>query len=425
MIQLFKDANIDWLHWKWLFITLSVVLLTLGAISTVRVGFNLGVEFAGGSLINVKFVQQPDSERIRQALARKGVDTSKVTIQRVTSSNIGYQLLIRTPQIGGAETEGAGIDAGKKATIAALKELDPSAGTSARTEVNNTGAAELADDLMTKDPLTLKPSAGASIAGATYNAMAARIVQYRDKEHGGIITNLSEIPFASVSELTDQQKQQLKDHAAGYLALGGFNIVSVDSVGPQAGAELRERALYVTLAALVGMLVYVAFRFEWIYGVAAVLAVFHDVLITLGFFSITHKEVSLSVIAALLTLVGYSMNDTIVVFDRVRENMHLRRRADLRVLVNDSINQTLSRTVLTSGLTMIAVLALYVFGGEVLNGFAFALLIGIIIGTYSSIAIAAPIMIWWKLIRERSTAKERMSVRAKEVSARAMDARNL
>lgn len=425
MIQLFKDANFDWLRWKWLFITLSVLLMTWGAISTVRSGFNLGVEFAGGSLINVKFVQQPDPERIRQALAHKGIDTTKVTIQRVTSSRVGSQLLIRTPQIGSAETEGAGIDAGKRATIAALKELDFSSGQGNKIEVNNVGTKELADELIAQDPLSLRSSAGESIAGTTYNALASRIVQFRDKEHGGIVTDIAEIPFESVSELTDQQKRQLKERASESLALGGFNVVSVDSVGPQAGAELRERALYVTLAALVGMLVYVAFRFEWIYGVAAVLAVFHDVLITLGFFSITHKEVSLSVIAALLTLVGYSMNDTIVVFDRVRENLHGRRREDLGVLVNDSINQTLSRTVLTSGLTMIAVLALYVFGGEVLNGFAFALLIGIIIGTYSSIAIAAPIMIWWKMFRERLAARARAQTRTKESSARAADARNL
>jgi preprotein translocase subunit SecF len=141
------------------------------------------------------------------------------------------------------------------------------------------------------------------------------------------------------------------------------------------------------------MLVYLAFRFEWIYGVAAVVTVFHDTLITVGAFSLTNKDISLTVIAAILTLVGYSNNDTIVVFDRIRENLKLMRREKLSDIVNRSINQTLSRTVLTAGLTFLTVLALYLFGGEVLRGFSLALVIGILIGTYSSIAIAAPILV--------------------------------
>ena len=141
---------------------------------------------------------------------------------------------------------------------------------------------------------------------------------------------------------------------------------------------------------LLGMLVYLGFRFEWIYGVAAVVTVFHDTLITVGAFSLANKEISLTVIAAILTLIGYSNNDTIVIFDRIRENLKLMRREKLSEIVNRSINQTLSRTILTAGLTFLTVLALYLFGGEVLHGFSFALVIGILIGTYSSIAIAAP-----------------------------------
>ena len=141
------------------------------------------------------------------------------------------------------------------------------------------------------------------------------------------------------------------------------------------------------------MLVYLGFRFEWIYGVAAVVTVFHDTLITVGAFSLTNKEISLTVIAAILTLIGYSNNDTIVIFDRIRENLKLMRREKLSDVVNRSINQTLSRTILTAGLTFLTVLALYLFGGEVLHGFSFALVIGILIGTYSSIAIAAPILV--------------------------------
>src|SRR6266542_2053896 len=175
-----------------------------------------------------------------------------------------------------------------------------------------------------------------------------------------------------------------------------YKIIGTDAVGAVAGAQLRNKAIAVTLAALVGILMYIAFRFEWTYGAAAVIAVFHDVLVTLGFFSIFQWEVSLTVIAALLTLVGFSVNDTIVVFDRIRENRRLHRRDSLYKVTNDSINQTLSRTVITSGLVFLSVLAMVLFGGEVLRGFSLALLIGITFGTYSSIAIASPIMVWWE-----------------------------
>jgi preprotein translocase subunit SecF len=146
--------------------------------------------------------------------------------------------------------------------------------------------------------------------------------------------------------------------------------------------------------------VYIAFRFEWIYGVAAVVAVFHDTIITIGLFSLFGKEISLTVVAALLTLVGYSMNDTIVVFDRIRENLKLLRREPLESLINRSVNQTLSRTVLTSGLTLLTALSLWLFGGTVLEGFAFALVVGIIVGTYSSIFVASPILIFWQSFME-------------------------
>jgi len=175
-----------------------------------------------------------------------------------------------------------------------------------------------------------------------------------------------------------------------------YKIIGTDAVGAIAGAQLRNKAIAVTLAALVGILIYIAFRFEWTYGAAAVIAVFHDVLVTLGFFSIFQFEVSLTVIAALLTLVGFSVNDTIVVFDRIRENRKLHRRDSLYKITNDAINQTLSRTVITSGLVFLSVLAMVLFGGEVLRGFSVALLIGIIFGTYSSVAIASPIMVWWE-----------------------------
>ena len=184
--------------------------------------------------------------------------------------------------------------------------------------------------------------------------------------------------------------------------LGEFTIRGGGVVGPKVGGDLQWQAIKATFFALAAMLVYIAFRFEWVYGVAAVIAVFHDVIVTVGFFSIFNREIDLNVVAALLTLVGYSMNDTIVIFDRVRENLQLRGRVPLEQLLNESVNQTLGRSVLTSGLTFIAVVCLYIFGGEVLRGFAFALVVGVVVGSYSTIFIASPIVLWYRnLVRVR------------------------
>jgi preprotein translocase subunit SecF len=180
-----------------------------------------------------------------------------------------------------------------------------------------------------------------------------------------------------------------------------FEVLSVDIVGPTAGKQLQTQALYAIIYSLAGMLAYLWFRFELIYGVAAVVAVFHDTLITIGAFSLTNQEITLTVLAAILTLIGYSMNDTVVVFDRIRENLATSRRETLSDVVNRSINQTLSRTVLSSGLTFLTVMSLFLFGGEVLHGFSFALVVGILIGTYSSIAVAAPMLVAWQDYRAR------------------------
>jgi preprotein translocase subunit SecF len=185
---------------------------------------------------------------------------------------------------------------------------------------------------------------------------------------------------------------------------GQFQVLNSESVGPKAGADLRRQAVLATIYALCGILIYIAFRFEWVYGVAAVFAVFHDTVITLGFFSLFGKEINLTVIAALLTLVGYSVNDTIVVFDRVRENLKSMRRVGFEEVLNTSINQTLSRTILTSGLTLVAALSMYFFGGEVINNFAFTLVVGVLIGTYSSIAVAAPMVLIYSTHRQRQKA---------------------
>lgn len=175
-----------------------------------------------------------------------------------------------------------------------------------------------------------------------------------------------------------------------------YKIIGTDSVGAIAGSQLRNQAVTATLLGLVGILLFIAFRYDWTYAAGAVLAVFHDVLMVLSFFSIFQWEINLTVIAAILTIVGFSVNDSIVIFDRVRENIPQHRTDTLFKITNDSINQTLSRTIITAGLVILSVLSLVLFGGEVLRSFSLALLVGLTLGTYSTIAIASPIAIWWQ-----------------------------
>jgi preprotein translocase subunit SecF len=184
-----------------------------------------------------------------------------------------------------------------------------------------------------------------------------------------------------------------------------YSIRSFDVIGPQIGADLRHQAIMAIGGASSGMLAYLAWRFRTVYGVAAVIAMAHDALITIGLFSLLNQEISLTVVAALLTLVGYSMNDTIVVFDRIRENRRKYTREPLADVINRSINQTLSRTILTSGLTLLTALSLLLLGGPVLRGFSLALVIGIVVGTFSSIFIASPILLAWEQRRAAWSAR--------------------
>ncbi len=340
MVELFKNTNIDWLGNRRIFIVISILLMLAGMVSAVaryatgRAPFNLGVDFKGGTVITAKFKQRPSAEAVRDALYKSGV--TEAVIQPATDKLDEH--LIKLPR----------LDAAPPAQPAA----SPQPGQAQGQTPNQSTPPE---------------------QQAGVDAGRASVAQ-------ALTTFGPEVP--------NNQPFPAEGNA--------FQIVGTDAVGAVAGAALRNQAVAVTLLALVGILVFIALRFEWTYGAAAVIAVFHDLLVTIGIFSIFQWEISLTVIAALLTLVGFSVNDTIVNFDRVRENLRLRRRDSLYDITNDSINQTLSRTIITSGLVLLSVLALVLFGGEVLFGFSVALLIGIIFGTYSSIAIASPIMVWWQ-----------------------------
>lgn len=370
-MEFFRNPNIDFLGKKWYFIAFSLVFSIAGLLSMIFWhGIPYGVDFRGGTLVYVKFAQSPDDNAIRAAMDRAGIRGARIQRYGQPGSN---EVLIDVSE---QETSEQALDRSKTAIIDALETNAPAG----KQDLNNTSVLSLKNYFLQKDPLHL-----GSDADQRYGAQAQAIVDYRDKTKGGVLTSFDELRAvadpAVLAILPDQ------------FFISNFGVRNVEIVGPQVGAQLRRQALLATAYSLAGMLIYLAVRFEWIYGVAAVVTVFHDTLITVGAFSLTNKEISLTVIAAILTLIGYSNNDTIVVFDRIRENLKLMRRDNLAQIVNRAINQTLSRTILTAGLTFLTVLALFLFGGEVLHGFSFALVIGILIGTYSSIAIAAPILV--------------------------------
>jgi preprotein translocase subunit SecF len=322
----------------------------------------------------VKFAQKPHVEKIRSALAAK--ISGEITVQEITTGD--NEVMIGTE-----------LKDEKALNVARGLMQDTLAQTfgeqSGKLDLNNTGQDALANRL--RDPLQRN---SAAVSEQQLKEIVAAIFNYRDTPpRSGLIRSMDEL--SGVAGVTAAVTTTLKQECYA----SPFAIRGVESVGPKVGADLRRQAILATLYALGGMLIYIAFRFEWIYGVGAVVAVFHDTIITIGLFSLFHKEISLTVVAALLTLVGYSMNDTIVVFDRIRENLKLLRREKLETLMNISVNQTLSRTVISSGLTFLTCIALLLFGGQVLHGFSFALVAGIIVGTYSSIFIASPIVLFW------------------------------
>jgi preprotein translocase subunit SecF len=374
-MEIFRNTNFDFLGKKWPFIIASLVFSVAGLISlAVKGGPRYGIDFQGGTLMTVKFQTTPDEGKIRAAL-EKALPNAP-TVQRFTSGE-------NQISIGTEGEDNTALTKNRQIVMDTLEKVYGQPG--GKTDFNNASQAEVTTHLS-----SALPKAGVFMSDADLNTMVGAIMTYRNTPpRSGLVTNFSEL--SSVPKVTPQVIQAMNQE----FSLSGFALQGTDFVGPKVGAELRSYALRATLLALAGMLVYIAFRFEWIYGVAAVIAVFHDTLITIGMFSIFDKEISLTVIAALLTLVGYSMNDTIVIFDRIRENLRSSRREKLEDVINRSVNQTLARTVMTSGLTFLTVMALFLFGGPVLHGFSFALVVGILIGTYSSVFVASPIVLYW------------------------------
>ena len=390
MIELFKQPNINWMGKAKYFYALSGILLLAGWASIFfGSGIRYGIDFKGGTNVDVRFAQPPSLDKLRSGLTAQGLGNTEIQPIGDIGTSTSSEVVIF---VEGRGQDDATLQASREKVLTALNATYGVSGSN-KADFNSATPASLAAVLTEKDPLLLSVN-----AGDRYQQLAKKLLDYRDKNSNGVLTNFDELSKA------DGVTAPVLAFVKNNFALGPFAIRNVEVVGPKVGAELRSQAILVTLYALGGMLVYIAFRFEWVYGAAAVLAVFHDVLITLGFFSLLHFEISLTVIAALLTLVGYSMNDTIVIFDRIRENNRLLRKESFADVVNKSINQTLSRTILTSGLTFLTVLVLFLMGGQVLRAFSFALVVGIVVGTYSSFGIAAPLVVAWNHWRGQGVA---------------------
>jgi preprotein translocase subunit SecF len=396
-VEIFKQVSIDWLSKKWWFLGFSWLLIALGAIGYyMHSGLEYGIDFTGGTIIKLKFKQTPDLDLIRKSLASEAATPPLIQRYGPETEN---EVQIRMQTVLGADR---GTESVSDQLLTVLRKVfDPEHVNSEQVDFNNIGLDALHERLLASDPDNMAgQSKTTQEIDAYYRNLAQSMLDYRNQEGKGLVGSLEDLKKAP--GVSDAVITALNED----LYAGPFAIKGLESVGAIVGSDLRRRAQWAVGFSFLAMLVYIAFRFKPIYGVAAVIALFHDLAITIGLFALTHKEISLTVIAALLTLVGYSINDSIVVFDRVRENLRIMRKESLSKILDLSVNQTLARTIMTSGMTFLSVFALFVFGGDVLNGFSFALTVGIIIGTYSSIGIACPIVDWWYRVSENDSKRK-------------------
>lgn len=388
-MRIIGDTNFPFLTYRRIALSLSLLVILVGlGLELFGPGLNLGIDFVGGTQVTVKFRSEPDLGRLRSTM--EDLDVGTPTLQRFDEPE-KFEILIRVENPEGEEGDFT-------APIIELLRRDLNADIGDAFDLNTQGAQALTDILVAADP----EGTGFDVEGGRehYGPEADAVFAYR-KEHG-IFRSLDELD--TIEALSPEVRALVKERAA----VGEFSLLGAESVGPAVGADLQNKARAAIGFSLVGMLVYIWLRFQLPFGIGAVAALFHDVLITLSALSVTGREINLPTIAALLALVGYSVNDTVVVFDRVRENLKLHRGDDLEQVMNASINQTLSRTIITSGTTLMVVLSLYFFGGDVINTFAFVLLVGIMVGTYSSIFVASPVALaLHRLIARRREAKRR------------------
>jgi preprotein translocase subunit SecF len=351
-MELFRDVNVDWMGKAKYFVALSLILLAIGWASIWKNGgIKYGIDFRGGTLIYVRFAGAPPIDQLRKGLSDAGLADS--TIQTISGDSLGSSANDIVIGLERKNQTDDSLDAGRQAILDVLHKTLGTSAQSGKADLNAATKDQVAAVLTQKDPLNLGVN-----AGDRYNALAGNLLSSRDKDHGGIVTNFDEL--RGVTDVTPAVTAAL----SSTYSLDNFTIRNVEVVGPKVGSQLRRQAILATLYALGGMLLYIAFRFEWVYGAAAVIAVFHDVLITLGLFSLT-----------------------------------------------------LSRTILTSGLTLLTVLVLFLMGGQVLRAFSFAMVVGVVVGTYSSFGIAAPIVVLWNRYRGDGNAARAGSAAEKRVLA--------
>jgi preprotein translocase subunit SecF len=383
-MELFRQTNIDFLKYKWWAIGVSWALIAVGLFAVfVQKGLKFGIDFSGGTAIAIRLSERPEIDKLRGIL--DGAGLGEIGIQRYEEAEKN-SVLIRVQQ----QAEGRDVTT---EVLRVLRqglqvETDPN-----KIDINTEGRATLGARLAAADPDAVAGQPDVN-PGDHYAQAAERVIGRRSEI--GLFRSPADVD--SVGGVSDPVKAWIKANTV----TGPFVLLSAENVGPQVGADLQKKALQAIIWSTVGMLAYIAFRFRSIpFGVGAIVALVHDTLITVGLLALLGREFNLVVVAALLTLVGYSVNDTVVVYDRVRENLKTPKKEPLEVVVNRSINQTLSRTILTAGATFLVVLALFFLGGEVLNTFALTLLIGIVIGTYSSIYVAAAIVVIWNDFKKR------------------------
>lgn len=367
-MQLFVDTKIDFLRWRFHALAFSLLIVAIGAVMFFTRGVNLGVDFAGGAELILRFQEDVPVERLRSIVA-------DATIQQYGPAE-EHTVMLRLPQ---QATEG---DYAGQAVSRLDREFN--AQQEGRIDLNLQGRDRIASLLMDADPSKLGTGPDAQ---AAYTRVAANIIEKRSEL--GIFRSMDQV--ASAEGVNTAIAQTIQQGAY----MGQFNVLNQETVGPQVGAELQRKAILAILLSTLAMGIYIAVRFDLKFGVAAIVCLLHDVAVALAFLLIINGEFEILTVASFLMIIGYSINDTVVVYDRVRENMRKHAKGSFYDMMNLALNQTLSRTILTGGSVILVLLSLILFGGEVINEFAWLLLIGIIAGTYSTMTIVPAVAVAW------------------------------
>jgi len=374
-MQLFKTPHINFMKYKYLALALTGIIIGSGIINIAAgKGLKLGVDFGGGTLIRIMFKNPIPVSEVRQSLKDVGLGNSVIQ----ETGKMRHEYMIRTMQVIRTKDQEQELEAHEKLgdrVIDALK--------------GNEGKAELEKGL--KDLNDIDEPSLTSLLGLSFpdkaSEIAQKIISFR-------------VPRGIIEDFSQLQSEGISPEVISFLKektfLGKLTVLSRETVGPQVGHDLRRKATQATIWALIGMLIYIAVRFKLAYGVSAIITLTQDVLITMSIYSFTNREINLPIIAAILTIVGFSINDTIVIFDRVRENLKSMRKTPYEDILNLSLNQCLGRTLITTGTVFLTLLALFLFGGEVINDFAFAMLVGSIEGVYSTVYISCPVVYFWQ-----------------------------